>query len=477
MNREIPQRRSARNSLIDFAGEVKVDPNFKPYQFHCELSEQLERVERGEVKRLMILVPPRHGKSTLATKAFPAWFLGRNPNKKIITVSYGAELATEFGRDVRNLIDTEEFQDLFPIRLRKDSKAANRWNTDNGGAYIATGIGGPVIGKGGDIIIVDDPHKNRKEADSRTFSDDVSNYYQSTLYSRQQPGGKTAIVVIMQRWNTYDLAGRLLDLAKSDPKADQWEIVEMPAIHDGEGNAVDPDHPKAQALCPEMFDLGSLESIKVNSGPRNWASQYQQKPSIDGGEIVKTEWFGYWSDDPSHEGCIRLPEHFDEIIQSWDLSFKGAEESSMVVGQTWGFRGANIFLLDEVRKIMSFVETLRNFTMFASKWPNARRKLVEDKANGPALESVLKNKISGIVLEPVNGDKTARLWAVTPPMAAGNVFLPSPSQSGYIWVQDWLQEVGNAPNGAYNDRPDAMSQAINYRLGRGRSVLAAMARR
>jgi predicted phage terminase large subunit-like protein len=425
----------------------------------------------------MILVPPRHGKSTLATKAFPAWFLGRNPNKKIITVSYGAELATEFGREVRNMVDSEQYQDLFPIQLRKDSKAANRWNTDNGGAYIATGIDGPVTGKGGDIIIVDDPHKNRKEADSRTMSDGVHNYYQSTLYSRQQPGGNTAIVVIMQRWNTYDLAARLLELAKTDPDADQWEVVEMAAVHDGNGNAVEIDDARAKALCPEMFNLPALRSIKVNSGTRNWTSQWQQQPTVDGGEIIKTEFFRYWTAIPGEGVLVKLPQHFDEVIQSWDLAFKGAEESSMVVGQVWGFKGADMFLIDESRKIRSFVETLRAFEALTLKWPIAMRKLVEDKANGPALESVLRNKIPGIILEGVDGDKTARLWAVTPPIESYNVYLPSPAQPGYNWVHDWLQEVGNAPNGVYNDRPDAMAQAIKYRLGRGRSVLTMLTKK
>jgi len=425
----------------------------------------------------MLLVPPRLGKSTEATKAFPAWFLGRNSHKKIITVSFGAELATEFGREVRNMVNSAQYQDLFPIRLRKDSKAANRWNTDNGGAYIAAGIGGPVLGKGGDIILIDDPHKNRKEADSRTFSDGVYDFYRSTLYSRRQPGGKTAIVIIMQLWNTYDLANRLMDLAKADPEADQWEVVRMPAVHDGEYNAVEPDNPKATSICQEMFSLDEWKSIKINVGTRNWSSQYQQEPTVDGGEIIKTECFNYWTAEPNDNNAVRLPQHFDEVIQSWDLSFKGAEESSMVVGDVWGFHGANMYLIDETRGIWSFVRTLRAFQAFSQKWPQAGRKLVENKANGPALESVLKNKVPGILLVEPDGDKTARLWAVTPPIEAGNVYIPSPSMAGYSWVPDWLQEVGQAPNGKYNDRPDTMSQAINYRLVRGQSIISMLTKR
>lgn len=476
-NGELLRRRRAREHLVDFCQYIPVDINFKPYPLHQEIGYHLERVERGEVLRLMILVSPRLGKSTEATKGFPGWFLGRNPHKKIITISYGAELASEFGRDVRNMVDSQPYQELFPVRLRKDSKAANRWNTDNGGSYIATGIGGPVVGKGGDIILIDDPHKNRKEADSRTISDEVFNYYRSTLYSRRQPGGKTAIVLIMQRWNTYDLAGRLLDLAKTDPSADQWEVIELPAVHDGDFNAVEPDHPKATSICEEMFSLKEWKSIKVNTGTRNWSSQYQQQPTVDGGEIIKTHWFKYWSTAPGTDAEAKLPQHFDEVIQSWDLSFKGAEDSSMVVGEVWGFKGANSYLIDETRGLWSFIQTLRAFESFSLKWPKAGRKLVENKANGPALESVLKNKIPGIMLVEPDGDKTARLWAVTPPMEAGNVYIPSPSMPGYAWVPDWLQEMGQAPNGTYNDRPDTASQALNYRTGRGRSIISMLTQR
>lgn len=456
---------------------MPVDINFEPYPLHQDIAYQLERVERGEVLRLMILLPPRLGKSTEATKGFPGYFLGKNSHKKIITISYGAELASEFGRDVRNMVDTERYQDLFPIRLRKDSKAANRWNSDNGGSYIATGIGGPVIGKGGDVIIIDDPHKDRKEADSRTMSDAVYDYYRSTLYSRRQPGGKTAIVLIMQRWNTYDLAGRLLEDAKNNPKADQWEVVELPAVHDGDFNPVEPDHPKAVSICPEMYTVREWESTKVNVGPRNWSSQYQQRPTIDGGDIVNTADFRYWTAVPSQNGCVRLPKHFDEVIQSWDLNFKKATESSMVVGQVWGFLGADSFLIDETRDVWSFVETLTAFRNFSQKWPQAHRKLVENKANGPALESMLRKEIPGIILVEPDGDKAARLWAVTPRINSGNVYIPSPAQPGYTWIPDWLQEVGQAPNGLYNDRPDTMSQALNYRQGKGQSILSMLARK
>jgi predicted phage terminase large subunit-like protein len=459
---ERQRRKAARSNLCDYLTYMR--PKFRPFGFHRKLCHKLDQVERGEIKRLIICAPFRHGKSLVSSIGFPEYYLGRRPHNKIITVSYGAEVAMEFGREVRNTIASPRYQGVFPgTALMKDSKAKNRWHTNFGGQYIATGVGGPITSKGGNVIIVEDPHKNRKEADSKAKSDEVWNFWRSTLYSRQEPefeeGDETAFVVIMQRWNSFDFVARLQEAAREEG-GEQWEVVELPALADDDGNATD-DWERGHALVPEMWPKTTLKKWKTTMGSRNWLSQCQQQPTDDSGNIVQKEWFRYWSHTPS-EGAVALPKQFDEIIQSWDLTFKNAEENSRVAGGIWGRLGADVFLLDELCKHLSFVGSIRGVTGMTQKHPNAKLKLVETKANGPALESVLKKKIFGIVLVEPQGDKKARLWAVTPMMESGNVYLPSPTMPGYAWVEEYISEVIGFPNLPKNDRVDQTSQALAH---------------
>lgn len=421
-------------------------------------------MERGEIKRLIVCAPFRHGKSLVSSIGFPEYYLGKRPENKIITVSYGADVATEFGRTVRNTIATQTYQDVFPgVSLRKDSKAANRWNTNHGGQYIAAGIGGPITSKGGNVVIVEDPHKNRKEADSKAKSDDVWNFWRSTLYSRQEPefeeGDETAFVVIMQRWNSFDFVARLQEAALEEG-GEQWEVVEMPALADDDGNPTD-DWENGHVLVPEMWPKPTLKKWKTTLGSRNWLSQCQQQPTDDSGNIVQREWFRFWSNTPI-DGAVLLPKKFTEAIQSWDLAFKNAVENSRVGGGVFGRVGADVFLIDEICKHLSFIGSLRGVTSMTEKHPYAKAKYVENKANGPALESVLKKKIPGIILVEPEGDKKARLWAVTPMMESGNFYLPSPSMPGYEWVNDYIEELVNFPNLPKNDRVDYTSQALSH---------------
>jgi len=441
---------AARDDLIEFSKFTQFD--YEAGNVHHEIAEKLKQVEAGKIKRLMILVPPRHGKSTLATLNFPAFYIGRNAHRQIIAASYGGNLATDFGREVRNLIASEDYQALFPrLLLRKDSKAANRWHTSNGGVFIAAGIGGTITGKGAHIAVIDDPHKDRKEADSRTASDSVWAWYKSTFYPRLMPGG--AIVLAMQRWNEYDLAGRLLEDQKNG--GDEWTVVRLPAIIDEAGEPSAFDAKTGKALWPEKYPIEELLRIRRVQGSRFWNSQYQQNPLPEEGEIVKRFWFKFWD---------RLPERFEEIAQTWDLTFKNTEEADFVSGQIWGRIGADRYLLDEVHDRMSFTDTLTAFKNLTGKWPTARRKLVEDKANGPALESVLKHKISGIIMIDPCGNKTARLWAATPSMESGNVYVPRPER--FPWVQDWIEELVGFPNAIRKDRVDACTQILNYWEGK-----------
>ncbi len=281
---ELLQRRKAEQSLLAFTEYT--NPYYVAADHHSLICDRLEAVERGELDRLMIFMPPRHGKSELASRRFPAWYIGRNPRNQIITASYGAELANDFGRDVRNIVGGYEYSRIFETRLRDDSRAANRWNTDDGGSYVAVGVGGGITGRGANIALIDDPFKDRKEADSETIRDSVWAWYQSTLYTRLMPGG--AIVLIQTRWHEDDLAGRLLELQERG--GDEWEILELPAEQNDE------------ALWPEWYPLEALHRIKAAIGPREYSALYQQKPQPDEGTYFQRSWFKWYDpeDPPPH---------------------------------------------------------------------------------------------------------------------------------------------------------------------------------
>ena len=287
--KELKSRRIARQSLIDYTEYTK--PDFESATHHKIICEKLEAVERGEIDRLMIFAPPRHTKSELASRRFPSWYLGRNPNKQIITATYSGDLASDFGRDVRNIVKDQEYSNLFPdVSLSDDSKAANRWHTNHGGVYVSVGVGGPITGRGAHIALIDDPIKNRKEADSETIRDSVWDWYTSTLYTRLMPGG--AIVLIQTRWHELDLAGRLLEQQKNG--GDKWEIINLQAIDDNK-----------KALWPAWYPLPALERIKANIGPREFSALYQQKPQPEEGVYFKREWFNRYTlcEHPKNTNC------------------------------------------------------------------------------------------------------------------------------------------------------------------------------
>ncbi len=265
----------ARRSLLRFTEYT--NPVYQRAQHHAQIAAKLEAVERGEIDRLMIFMPPRHGKSELASKRFPAWCLGKDPSRQIIAASYNSDLANDFGRNVRNLVAEPEFGQVFPgVSLAADSQAANRMNTNKGGAYVAAGVGTAVTGRGAHIALIDDPFKDREEADSERRRELVWDWYRSTLYTRLMPGG--AIVLIQTRWHEDDLAGRLLA-----QDAAQWDVLELPAINmDGE------------ALWPEWYPLPALQRIRDTVGQREWSALYQQRPQPDEGTFFQREWFRTW---------------------------------------------------------------------------------------------------------------------------------------------------------------------------------------
>lgn len=277
------RRELARRRLVDFIRYTF--PNYQAAAHHHLIADGLEAVERGDIDRLMITLPPRHGKSELASRRFPAWFLGRNPDLSVIAASYNSDLANDFGREVRNIVSSQEYGAVFQTALAQDSKAANRWHTQTGGAYVAAGVGTAVTGRGADILLIDDPLKDREEADSEIRRQRVWDWYTSTAYTRLAPGGR--IIVIQTRWHEDDLSGRLLAEMKNGK--DRWELLSLPAIgSDG------------MALWPDRYPLPALERIRANIGSRDWSALYQQSPAPEEGLYFKREWMRHYVARPEH---------------------------------------------------------------------------------------------------------------------------------------------------------------------------------
>lgn len=434
-------RRAAKNSLIDFTKFTK--ENYQAAAHHRLTASYLERVERGEIKRLMIFEPPRHGKSELSTRRFPAWFLGRNPGKQIISASYNSDLASDFGRDVRNLINDELYQQVFPgMGLRQDSKAADRWNTLNGGCYIAAGVGGGITGRGADLGLIDDPIKDRKEANSQTTRDNIWNWYVSTFYTRLMPGA--AIVLTLTRWHEDDLAGRLLKAQKEG--GDRWTVLTLPAIATG------PDELRRQegeALWPAWYPKETLEKIKLVIGSFEFASLYQQAPYVEEGNIFKRSWWQYFRE---------TPKQYDEIIQSWDTAFETGEENDYCACVTLGVLGTNIHIIDLFLQKLEFPDLKRAVVVQANKFnPNAV--LVEEKASGKSLiQELRRNTRIPLIGRKADRDKVTRAQAVTPMIEGGRVFLPEWS----MWKDDYIASMAAFPTGAHDDDVDATTQGLNY---------------
>jgi len=411
-----------------------------------ELDDALEAVERGEIKRLMVFEPPRHGKSEKISIRFPTWYMGKHPDHKIVQSSYAESLSLVHSRAARDVFISDAFKVLFPQarhrperqaqeRLPAPMQQAHEWGTSSGGSYYAVGIGGSVTGRGFNIGIIDDPVKDAEQAESSAYRERAWNWYTKVFRTRAEPDA--AIILVMTRWHEDDLAGRLLRQMKEDPIADQWEILHMPAISDD-----------GQALWPARFALPALLATKAVMGAYAWGAEYQGTPSPEKGNILLKEWWK-WYDEP--------PAMMDEVIESWDMTFKETG-SSMVVGQIWGKRGADKYLLDQVRSRLSFPQTLESFRTLSSYWPQAIAKLVEDKANGPAIIATLKNEIAGIIPVEPRGGKIARARAAAPEAEAGNIWLPK----GEAFAQDFVDECASFPHGRFDDQVDCFSQALAW---------------
>jgi predicted phage terminase large subunit-like protein len=426
------------------------------------IDEALVRLANTPDGRLIITMPPQEGKSTRVAKDFPTWLLTQNPDLRVVTASYGQPLANRNGRSIRrNFTDHD-----LGLRIASDNGAVHEWQiAGHDGGVLSVGIGAGVTGRPADLLIIDDPIKDRKQADSEVERQTVWDWWTDAASTRLAPGAP--VVVILTRWHEDDLAGRL----KAAEDGHLWEVLNIPAQADH-----DPNKGETDALDREVGEfmrsargrtLQQWAAIKVRSGARTWNSLYQGRPSpAEGGAFKRTWWDGEMGErryaDPLwivRDDGAHIVLHMDQVILSWDMAFKDTSKSDYVVGQVWARRGAEAFLLDQVHDRMDFVVTCQRFRELAAKWPQATLKIVEDKANGTAVINSLRRIVPGIVPEEPKGSKEARASAVSPLVEAGNVHLPTAELAP--WVGDLIEEAAAFPNGAHDDQVDAMSQALN----------------
>lgn len=441
---EFVHQDKAQQNFMDFVAMMW--PSFIGGKHHRMVAEKLEAVARGELKRLIINMPPRHTKSEFASYLFPAWMIGKKPNMKIMQATHTADLSIRFGRKVKNLMETKEYQGLFDVRLRSDSKAAYRWETDDGGEYYAAGVGGNIAGRGADLFIVDDPH-SEQDAMSPTALENAWDWYTSGPRQRLQPGG--AIILVMTRWGENDLTARLLKQAARDPKADQWEVIELPAILDS-----------GAALWPEYWKIEELEKIRASIPLTQWNAQYMQKPTSDTAAIIKREWWKPWKKDD----IPRL--HY--VMQSYDTAFLKTRTADFTSIQTWGVfypnegGSPNVILLDAKKGRWEFPD-LKRIAFEENKYWDPEVILIEAKAAGlPLTQELRSSGIPVVNFTPSRGnDKHARMNSVAPLFEAGMVWYPETS-----WAEEVIEEMAAFPFGEHDDHCDAATQALmRFRQG------------
>ena len=433
---ELLRRRRARESLIEYA--LYTNQSYKAAEHHHKIANALERVMRGECKRLIICMPPRHGKSELASRRFPSFYLAKNPSKQIIAASYNSDLASDFGREVRNIVASQEYQQLFDVELSADSKAANRWHTSAGGMYVAAGVGTAITGRGADILLIDDPFKDRQEADSEITRNRVWDWYTSTAYTRLMPGG--AVIVINTRWHDDDLTGRLL--AEQENGGDVWEVLSMPAIDD-----------VGRPLWPEWYPIERLEQIRGVLPSRDWNSLYQQNPIPDDGDYFKAEWIVEYDELPA------------------DLHYYAASDYAVTDG-SGDYTEHGIFGVDAHSNL--YVVDWWHGQTAADEWIDAKCDLI--RKYSPKLwfgeSGVIRRSIEPFMLKRMSernaycviewlssiSDKTTRARGIQARASMGKVFFPKNS----LWKERVVTQLLRFPAGKYDDAVDVLSL-----IGRG----------
>ena len=440
---EKKKQNKARDDFLSFVKHIW--PEFIEGPHHKIIAQKFNDIANSKAKRIIVNMPPRHTKSEFASSLLPAWMIGRNPKLKIIQTTHTGELAIRFGRKAKTLIDSPEYQEIFKTTLREDSQAAGKWETSQGGEYFAAGVGGAITGRGADLLIIDDPH-SEQDAMNVTALERAYEWYTSGPRQRLQPGGK--IICVMTRWNTKDLTGMLLK-AQKEAKADQWELIEFPAIM-----------PSGKPVWPEYWKLDELETVKASLSLGKWNAQWMQNPTSEEGAIIKREWWKNWDKD-------YMP-RLEHIIQSYDTAFMKKETADYSAITTWGVfypsqdEGANLMLLDSIKGRYEFPE-LRRLALDQFKYWNPETVIIEAKASGlPLTYELRKMDIPVMNFTPSRGnDKHARVNAVAPLFESGIIWAPEQK-----FAEEVIEECAAFPFGDHDDLVDSTTQAImRFRQG------------
>lgn len=430
-----------------------------PSKFHTFLCDKAQEfIEKPTDKAYEILIintPPQHGKSTTITATLPSWFLMRNPDKKVIMVSYGDDLAQRFGK--QNLDKVKAYGNIFGVALDKKKANAKEFRLEgHQGVMISAGYGSGLTGNPADLIVIDDPVKNRIEADSETDRNKKWADYIDSIESRISAGGK--VILIMTRWHEDDLAGRLME-----HYADRVTVINLPC--EAEANDI-LGREIGDALCPEIGkDNKWLADFKAahmtEEGVRSWNALYQGRPTAREGNLLKREWWQYYNVSDYEDGLLA----FDTMIMSVDAAFKDEKQNDYVAIGVWGKKGNRIYLVDCINEHLNFTATLRKIKVLKARYPKVGAVLIEDKANGTAIIQVLKGEIMGVIPVSPDSSKEARVNAISFYIEAGNVYVPK--DKNFTW--EFVDQCASFPNGKHDDLVDMMSQAVS-RLANSRAI-------
>lgn len=451
LEKEIANRSATDLKLFFKKTWPLVEPNKSLlWNWHHELiAEYLHACTIGQIKRLIVNIPPRYTKSNLISVSFPTWLWIKRPELRFIFTSYSQSLSTKHNTDRRMIIESNWYRGNYSksVQISTDQNMKTEFQNTHRGHMIATSMTGTATGKGCDYLVIDDP-LNARQAESDTFRNSVNESFDRTFSTRLDDKKNGVIIVVMQRLHQNDLTGHLLEQGG-------WEHLKIQGV--SQENKIysfpiskkEKEFKAGELLHEARENQTEIESQKINLGSYGFAGQYLQEPSPAGGAIFKRSWFKFWK---------VLPAKFDEIILSFDMAFKESNDSDFVVGQCWGRKGADKYLIDQVRSRMDFITTIQAFKHFTLKHPLANLKLVEDKANGTAVINTLRQEITGIVGVSPKDSKESRALSVSPEFEAGNIYLPSPDENR--WILDYIEEMIIFPNGRHDDQVDATTQAL-----------------